>query len=431
MLKRLGHEANDALDEFLELALAYERKAPASLQGFMAWLRTADLEVKRDMEISRNEVRVMTVHGAKGLEAPVVFLVDTTASPTDTQRPKLIHLPRGDAAPNKPGVVVWAARMADDPAAAAAARKAMSDETEDEYRRLLYVAMTRAADRLIVGGCMPGNRNAVRPSCWYDLIVKGLENSGLEMREIETPDGVVKRYSRPEDVAERAGAAAVPASTAPIELPAWLRTPAPPEAAADGFLRPSDGVGNESPGVRAGETAALRADALLRGTLVHRLLQSLPELAPASRREVALKYLARNADGWSDGDQKALAERLLALIDDPRFASVFAPGSRAEVSIAGRLQRRGRLPALVSGQIDRLVVTPDEVLVVDYKTNHAPPASASEAPVVYVRQLALYRAVLAKLYPGRPVRAALLWTETPDLMEISAPALDAALASLS
>ncbi|HJZ19906.1 MAG TPA: double-strand break repair helicase AddA, partial [Bradyrhizobium sp.] len=251
MLKRLGHEANDALDEFLELALAYERKAPASLQGFMAWLRTADLEVKRDMEISRNEVRVMTVHGAKGLEAPVVFLVDTTASPTDTQRPKLIHLPNGDAVPNKPGVVVWAGRMADDPAAVAAARKAMSDETEDEYRRLLYVAMTRAADRLIVGGCMPGNRNTVRPSCWYDLIVKGLENSGLEMREIETPDGVVKRYSRPEDVVERAGAAAVPASTAPIELPAWLRTPAPPEAAADGFLRPSDGVGNESPGVRA------------------------------------------------------------------------------------------------------------------------------------------------------------------------------------
>jgi ATP-dependent helicase/nuclease subunit A len=131
MLKRLGHEANDALDEFLELALSYERKAPASLQGFMAWLRTADLEVKRDMEISRNEVRVMTVHGAKGLEAPVVFLVDTTASPTDTQRPKLIHLPRSNAAPNEPGVVVWAGRMADDPAAVATARKAMSDETED------------------------------------------------------------------------------------------------------------------------------------------------------------------------------------------------------------------------------------------------------------------------------------------------------------
>ena len=122
ILKRLGHEATDALDEFLELALGYERKAPASLQGFMAWLRAADTEVKRDMEISRDEVRVMTVHGAKGLEAPVVFLVDTTTSPSDTQRLRLIHLPRGNAAPNAHGVVVWAGRKADDPAAVAAAR---------------------------------------------------------------------------------------------------------------------------------------------------------------------------------------------------------------------------------------------------------------------------------------------------------------------
>src|SRR5262249_33586129 len=147
ILNRLGHEANDALDEFLELALGYERKAPASLQGFMAWLRAADLEVKRDMEISRDEVRGMTVHGAKGLEASVVFLVDTTTSPSDTQRLKLIHLPQG--------AVVWAGRKAEDPAAVAAARVAMIGETEDEYRRLLYVAMTRAADRLIVGGCLP------------------------------------------------------------------------------------------------------------------------------------------------------------------------------------------------------------------------------------------------------------------------------------
>src|SRR6266436_5938654 len=124
ILRRLGHEANDALDEFLELALGYERKAPASLQGFMAWLRAADTEVKRDMEISRDEVRVMTVHGAKGLEASVVFMVDTTSSPSDTQRLKLIHLPEGNAAPDAPGVVVWAGRKADDPASVAAARLA-------------------------------------------------------------------------------------------------------------------------------------------------------------------------------------------------------------------------------------------------------------------------------------------------------------------
>jgi ATP-dependent helicase/nuclease subunit A len=430
ILKRLGHEATDALDEFLELALGYERKAPASLQGFMAWLRAADTEVKRDMEITRDEVRVMTVHGAKGLEAPVVFLVDTTTSPSDTQRLRLINLPTGNAAPNASGVVVWAGRKADDPANVAAARIAMLADTEDEYRRLLYVAMTRAADRLIIGGCMPGNMRTVRALSWYDLIDKGLSNSGLGLQEFETPGGKVKRYSRPEDVTVSATSAVAPEAAAPIALPAWLRSSAPPEAPADNLLRPSDPAEDEGRRVRTGESIRERARALQRGTLVHRLLQSLPDLAGERRRDAARRYLERNAADWAEDEREALAGRVLALIDDPRFAEVFAPGSRAEVSIVGRLPRPARPPALVSGQIDRLVVTPSEVLIVDFKTNHAPPSRLAEAPAAYLRQLALYRAVLTKLYPERPIRAALLWTETPELMEISAPALDAALASL-
>jgi ATP-dependent helicase/nuclease subunit A len=431
ILKRLGHEANDALDEFLELALGYERKAPASLQGFMAWLRAADLEVKRDMEISRDEVRIMTVHGAKGLEASVVFLVDTTTSPADTQRLKLIHLAQGNAAPHAPGVVVWAGKKADDPVEVAAARAAMLSDTEDEYRRLLYVAMTRAADRLIVGGCLPGNMNSVRRFSWYDLIVKGLGNSGLHEQTIETPDGPVKRYSRLEDVAAPLGKAAAPVTAAPTELPPWLRAAAPLELRADRLLRPSDPAKDENHRIRTGESVEARARALQRGTLVHRLLQSLPDVALERRRDAALKYLTRNADGWTADDREALAEGVLALIGDTRFAPVFAPHSRAEVSIVGRLERPGRSAALVSGQIDRLVVTPDEVLIVDFKTNHAPPKLQAEAPPSYVRQLALYRAVLQKLYPRLPVRAALLWTETAELMEISAPALDAQLAGHS
>ncbi len=172
-----------------------------------------------------------------------------------------------------------------------------------------------------------------------------------------------------------------------------------------------------------------RARALQRGTLVHRLLQSLPDIAAPRRREAALAYLARNAGGWTAEERQALAEGTLALIADARFAPVFAPGSRAEVSIVGRLERAAGRPALVSGQIDRLVVTESEVLIVDFKTNHTPPSQPAEAPRGYVRQLALYRAVLARLYPQLPVRAALLWTETPELMEISAPALEAELAS--
>jgi ATP-dependent helicase/nuclease subunit A len=430
ILRRLGHEANDALDEFLELALNYERKAPASLQGLMAWLRAADTEVKRDMEISRDEVRVMTVHGSKGLEAPVVFLVDTTTSPADTTRLKLIRMPQGNAAPHAPGVVVWAGKKAEDPPAVAAARTAMLGETEDEYRRLLYVAMTRAADRLIIGGCMPGNRNVLRPLSWYDLIAKGLAVSGLHMQNVPPPDGVVKRFLRLEDASPEIGAAGVPPAAKSIALPTWLRTPAPREPFPDNFLRPSDPAEDESHGVRSGETAQLRARALQRGTLVHRLLQSLPDVSAERRREAALRYLARNADDWNDAERDALTAQVLALIGDPRFASVFTPGSRAEVSIVGRLDRPGRPPALVAGQIDRLVVTAAEVWIVDYKTNHAPPAAIAEAPAAYVRQLALYRAVLARLYSQLPVRAALLWTETPEMMEIPAPALDAQLATI-
>ncbi len=430
ILRRLGHEANDALDEFLELALGYERKAPASLQGFITWLRAADTEVKRDMEISRDEVRVMTVHGAKGLEAPVVFLVDTTTSPADTTRLKLIRMPQGNAAPHAPGVVVWAGKKAEDPPAVAAARAAMLGETEDEYRRLLYVAMTRAADRLIIGGCMPGNMRKLRELSWYDLIAKGLATSGLQMQNVPPPDGVVKRYSRLEDARPAAGAASAPAAVAAMPLPAWLRTPAPREPLAEQFLRPSDPAEDQGRGFRAGEFNQLRARALQRGMLVHRLLQSLPDIPIERRRETAAKYLGRNAGELADGERETLAAQVLSLVDDNRFASVFAPGSRAEVSIAGWLDRPGRTPVLVSGQIDRLAVTPGDILIVDYKTNHAPPRAIAEAPAAYVRQLALYRAVLARLYPQRPVRAALLWTETPEMMEIPAPALDAELAAI-
>jgi ATP-dependent helicase/nuclease subunit A len=307
----------------------------------------------------------------------------------------------------------------------------MIGDTEDEYRRLLYVAMTRAADRLVVGGCLPGNMKSVRPLSWYDLITKGLAGAGLQLQEIETPAGRVKRYTRPEEaVPSAAPAASAAPPPAPLAPPNWLLTPAQPELSTESPLRPSDPAESDSYPVRTVESLMQRARALQRGTLVHRLLQSLPDVAAERRRDAALAYLARNAGGWTDEERQRLAESTLALIADARFAPVFAPGSRAEVSIVGRLERPGGRPALVSGQIDRLALTEREVLIVDFKTNHAPPGRPEEAPRGYVRQLALYRAVLGRLYPHRPVRAALLWTETSELMEISAPALEAELASI-
>jgi ATP-dependent helicase/nuclease subunit A len=312
----------------------------------------------------------------------------------------------------------------------AAARDAMKAETEDEYRRLLYVAITRAADRLIVGGVQPGNRKDVRPLSWYDLIEKGLAASSLTMSEIETPHGPVKRY---EYRGGKSSAAATAATTAMSEtiarpLPAWLRTRAASTIPADILLRPSESDDEPARRPRKGEPLEERKRALARGTLVHRLLQSLPDIPTEGRRDAAEKFLSRNANEWPDQERDTLAARIIALIDDPRFKTLFASGSRAEVSVAGRLQRIDRPPVLVSGQIDRLVVTPDEILIVDYKTNHAPPKSADAAPRDYIRQLALYRRVLAAVYPGRAIRCFLLWTERPEMMEIFASALDAELA---
>ncbi|HWW49220.1 MAG TPA: double-strand break repair helicase AddA [Xanthobacteraceae bacterium] len=428
ILKRLGPEANDALDEFLELALSYERRAPASLQGFINWLRATDIEVKRDMEITRDEVRVMTVHGAKGLEAPVVYLADTTSSPADSQRVSLIRLAdKARGSGSHPGIV-WAGRKADDPEPVAQARAAMVQDTEDEYRRLLYVAMTRAAERLIVGGCLPGNRKEVRERSWYDLIDEGLQNCELTCVTVETPDGPVRRFARAEVAAEAALPTSGPAAADERESPSWLFQKAGPGKREAEWLSPSRASVSDRAGGKA--TGAPSQSGRQRGIFIHRLLQTLPELEPDRRRGAAENFLARHAQSWAAEDRLALVDQVFALMADARFAPLFAQGSRAEVPIVGRLTLPDGTRRNVSGQIDRLVVTPSSVLILDFKTDRQPPASSDRIPAAYRQQLALYRAVLAQLYPDRPVRAALLYTETPELFELPGAHLEAALATI-
>jgi ATP-dependent helicase/nuclease subunit A len=162
------------------------------------------------------------------------------------------------------------------------------------------------------------------------------------------------------------------------------------------------------------------------------LLQSLPDVAPSRREEAARTFLARAAS-FSAEERERFADQALAILADARFAPLFAGDSRTEVPIVGRIARRGSPPQpdfLVSGQIDRLIVTREAVLIADYKTNRDPPRSVDAAPQTYVEQLALYRVLISRIYPDRPVRAALVWTEIPDLMEIPAAMLDEALSRL-
>jgi ATP-dependent helicase/nuclease subunit A len=420
-LARLGAEANDALDEFLSLALDYERRQTPSLQGFLAWLRDARAEVKRDMEIARDEVRVMTVHGAKGLEAPVVILADTMTPPAGPRPPRLLKLAGG--------AVIWAGRKDDDVESVAAARTAALGEAEDEYRRLLYVAMTRAADRLIIAGA-DGIR--ARPKgCWYDLIRGALDPFLVE----ENDNGEkVLRYRK--DAAEpllplRAGVAAAAADADVTHaLPSWLRQPAPMQALRPAPLSPSAAF-DEAIGrlAQPEATAAERQSALARGRAVHRLLQSLPDISAEHRSDAAERYLAKAGTDFSAEQRGDILRKALAVLDDKNFAALFAPGSRAEVPIVGRLARAGADPILVSGQVDRLAVAGDVVLIADYKSDRSVPARLDEvAP--YVAQLALYRGVLARLYPDKTVRAALVFTEGPLLLDVPAAAMDAALDKL-
>jgi ATP-dependent helicase/nuclease subunit A len=413
-LARLGPEANDALDEFLNLALDYGTRETPSLQGFIAWLRAAQSEVRRDMELARDEVRVMTVHGAKGLEANTVILADTTTEPKGAHPPRL--LATADDA------LVWATRRQDDTEVMEKARNAANAAAINEYRRLLYVAMTRAEQRLVIAGAKGQTR--IPDGCWYQL-VDGALRPDCVAEAADDGNGDVLRYRKGDTPLAQTSE---PVTTlAPVSLPAWLARAAPPEKAA---LRktPSSALDEDD---RARRGALGGADITRRrGLLAHRLLQSLPDIPPDRRAKAMNAFLARRGNDLPAAECKALADKIAAVLDNARFAPLFAPGSRAEVPIVGNVRAGGDFWR-VSGQVDRLAVTNDAVLITDYKTNRRPPRRIDDVPQSYVGQLALYRAVLAKLYPDRPIRCALVWTEVPDLMELSDDALAQALARIT
>ncbi len=425
-LARLGHEAEDALDEFLNLALEYERRRTPSLQGFIAWLRTARTDVKRDMEITRDEVRVMTVHGAKGLEAPVVVLADTTTEPAGPVQRQARLVALADAAPHSPpGCLAWIAARTTDTPSLTAARERMRREAAEEHRRLLYVAMTRAIDRLVICGA-EGERG--RPEgCWWDLVFAALQPPVSVEEPADDGDGTVWRYRK---VPPRADEAVSRAATTPAAQarPSWLDRDAPADQPAR-LLSPASAYDETTLGrASAAGGGAERDKARTRGVLMHRLLQALPDIPKAARAEAARRHLARAGTAFSAQEREVMCEQIRGLLEDPSFSQLFLAGSRAEVPIVGRLDG-GRLA--ISGQVDRLVVTDGSVLIADYKTNRPAPRRVEDVPKAYVTQLALYRAVLGRLYPEKIVRAALIWTDVPDLMEISAAGLDAAFAAVT
>lgn len=417
ILARLGPDAADPLDEVLNAALAFESRHPPSLQGFVQWLRRGGAEVKREAESGVDAVRLMTAHGAKGLQAPVVILPDVGSG-------------RGEKPlrweESEPSLPFWAPRSRRDFFAPAWTRLMEAEEAARaaEENRLLYVALTRAEDRLLV--CAWGEPKA---GSWYDLVAQGfarLEGArelAFEPAAFGAPPAA--RFTGPArclDSAQTAPPRAEAGQAEPGEagpLPDWIGRPAAPESMAL-TLSPSALPGEtETPTAAPHGRADPTGERFRRGRLLHALLQHLPDYAEAEREAAARRFLARPGHDLSEAERAATLAEVMRLLRLPELAAAFGPGSLAEAPIAGRVNG---LP--LAGQVDRMLVTPERVLILDYKTNRPPPEEIGGVPALYLRQMAAYRALLRQVFPGRKVECWLLWTWSARAMPLPGALLD-------
>ena len=407
VLARLGSEAGDALDALLEASLSYEESHSSSLAGFATWFASEDTEIKRNMERGSGEVRLMTVHGAKGLESSIVILPDTTSTPRSNAATALMFI---EANSSGPGLPFWRlSGLAQSPVIENWKDKDKQTELE-EQRRLLYVAMTRARDELYVCGYKTYRESP--ENSWYAMIAEALHNSprGKDiMRAIESPGGISCWRSGPDPTWDKASSAA---SKATQKIPDWLvKSPNYPDSVLKSW--PSARLPHVHHGIGSSVAVA-------RGRTIHKILQDLPQMSQDAGLNFARRILLKNKL------DAGLAEKIVDLIVNPEFRDFFGPDSQAEVNIGSIMPNGQRM----TERIDRLAIRADDILVLDYKTDWNVP-DALDADHPHVLQLAGYAMALGKAYGGKTIRAAILWTSLPRLDWISGDTLKKAISDMA
>ena len=417
---RLGPEADEAIDEFLNLALAYAQTDTPSLQGFLHWIRSTAAIVKRELgNADVDQVRIMTVHGAKGLQAPIVFLAD---KPNFDNRSSGLFWIEG-AGTELP---LWSPRKAADVDLTRRARDAAKQKRQEESNRLLYVALTRAEDRLYVCG-----RLSVKtaPPGWHEQVAQAFAAlpGALEAKPADwtPPTGIATdegwigdsfRYKEPQTAdperAQEKPILAVEDSAPPL----WARLPVADEPDPPRPLIPSRPSGPE-PAVIS-PIAADQGYRFKRGLLVHRLLELLPAVPADGRAAAAERYLRRPVHGLDAAGADEIRDEVLRILADPDLAPLFGAQSLAEVPVVATLRGPDGKTEVLTGQIDRLLVRERDCIILDYKSNRPAPMQASQVASAYLRQLAAYRTAIAAVYPGKSIACKILWTAGPSLMAI-------------
>ncbi len=410
LLRRLGNEAADPIDELLNAALQFEREGVATLQGFLDWFDRGEGDIVRDAGGQGDAVRVMTVHAAKGLQAPLVILADATGDPEAANDRDFQWVLDETIVP------LFRPRTAERRLVATLEAMAthLSEQDRREHWRLLYVAMTRAEEQLVIAGSLSQRQKTVPEESWHSVIERAMMRMGAA--QVDLPDW---GSTRVHEVAGRGiEKVAKTDDLKPVAVrPDWLVRPAPPEARPPRPLSPSslgaDMVADPPP-------SAVMQAAAERGRLMHALFERLPQLVPDTRAAAADRWLERSAGVADIATRADLTNAVLAVIDHPDCAHLFGTDGLAEVPVAGVVEG-----VVISGTVDRLIVGVNTVDIVDFKTGRRVPADANAVPDAYKRQMAAYAAVLRGVFPEHALRASLLYTSGPTLLPLGDTDLDA------